>query len=69
LESIPAEQGTGLQLVTLNAVVGASHWLHLEKFQSDPRVTSWTDESLDIYHYTVASQDVSNTYFIPVYYI
>ena len=49
-------------MIALNSIAAASHWLDLDKFKSEVNVTSWTDEALDIYHYTVITQEVCTRY-------
>lgn len=58
LEGIEDGKGTGVQIITLNPIIGASHWLALDKFITQRSVASWSDAAMDMYHYTILTQEV-----------
>ncbi len=45
------------QVVVLDPLIEASHWLHLDEFKTVG--CSWSKEALDVFHYTILSYEVS----------
>ena len=46
----------GAHIITLNPLVDASTWLHHRMFPSPPAASTWNNQRLAVYHYTILSK-------------